>query len=272
MRNSETFKDIQHALKRRFPDFAVENQDLELDLASLEMLLGLASRQTHRKFQAVDPGIGLVRLLCTCALSAPSKGGLQQSDILIVRNVEKRRAIAGLIPSQPWISTAPVFLIFLANGKRVSEFSKSHHTAFQDDLLDAFFNPIVDTGVLLANFMRAADAVGLGTCPISAICIHAHPVSQLFELPEKVIPVAGLCVGWPEDEGTIQSRLPLAVSLHEDKFEGKLEDKFKDNARSRKSDRSKHFAGWTAEKAQRVASSQATDFGSFVRSKGFDFR
>jgi nitroreductase/FMN reductase [NAD(P)H] len=57
-----------------------------------------------------------MRLLCACALSAPSKSDLQQADILVVRDKEKIHAIAGLLPEMPWIGETPVFLVFLANG------------------------------------------------------------------------------------------------------------------------------------------------------------
>ena len=39
---------------------------------------------------------------------------------------------------------------------------------------------------------RAADAVGLGTCPISVIRDHSAKVSEMLKLPQRVIPVAGM--------------------------------------------------------------------------------
>ena len=60
---------------------------------------------------------------------------------------------------------------------------------------------------ILATFLRAAHAVGLGCCPISVIRDHAARVSELLGLPEKVVPYAGLCVGWPATEGRISARL-----------------------------------------------------------------
>ncbi len=73
---------------------------------------------------------------------------------------------------------------------------------FPNDHLDQFFNAAVDAGILLASFIRAADAVGLGTCPISVIRDHSARVSEMLGLPQRVIPVAGMCVGWPSEAGT----------------------------------------------------------------------
>ena len=129
--------------------------------------------QVHRRYldKPVDPA--LLRLLCACALSAPSKSDLQQADIVIL-NKPEQNAIADLIPDQPFIRTAPAFLVFLANGRRLPEISKMRGKPFPNDHLDQFFNAAVDAGIVLATFLAAADAVGLGTCPISVIRDHSR--------------------------------------------------------------------------------------------------
>src|SRR5262249_44750694 len=152
-------------------------------------------RRVHRRYtgRAVEPE--LLRLLCACALSAPSKSDLQQADIVIANKADQN-TIADLIPDQPFIRTAPAFLAFLANGRRLAEISKMRGKPFPNDHLDQFFNASVDAGIVLATFIAAADAVGLGTCPISVIRDHSPRVSEMLKLPQRVIPVAGMCVGW----------------------------------------------------------------------------
>ena len=63
---------------------------------------------------------------------------------------------------------------------------------FPNDHLDLFFNATVDAAIVLATFVRAAEAVGLGCCPISVIRDHAPTISDMLALPDKVIPVAGM--------------------------------------------------------------------------------
>ena len=81
--------------------------------------------------------------------------------------------------------------MFLANGRRLPEISKMRGKPFPNDHLDQFFNAAVDAGIVLATFIAAADAVGLGTCPISVIRDHSAKVSEMLKLPQRVIPVAG---------------------------------------------------------------------------------
>src|SRR5947209_10196363 len=196
---------IRDALLERFG----ENMSGDASLPGLDELARIAAHRTHRRYSdnVVEPT--LLRLLCACALSAPSKSDLQQCDILVVADAASRRAIGDLIPDMPWVATAPVFLVFLANGRRLKSIAELRGKPFPNDHLDQFFNAAVDAGIVLATFIRAAEAVGLGCCPISVIRDHAEKISGMLELPDRVIPVSGMCVGWPAEAGHISPRLSL---------------------------------------------------------------
>jgi nitroreductase/FMN reductase [NAD(P)H] len=269
---------IRAALSERFgEDFAIDPQ-----LAGLPELASIAAHRVQRRYDARPIAPTLLRLLCACALSAPSKSDLQQADILIVRDAAKRDAISALLPEMPWTRQAPEFLVFLANGRRVPALFKMRDRPYPNDHLDLFFNASVDAGLVLMNFVRAAEAAGLGCCPISVIRDHAAKVSALLELPDKVIPVAGLCVGWPAEEGGISPRLPLSLTVHEDRFdEGDLAaqvDSYDRRRHARRPYRNQRdvarfgqaeFYGWSEDKARQYAVPQRSDFGAFVRGKGF---
>jgi FMN reductase [NAD(P)H] len=269
---------IENALAERFGETcAVDPQ-----LPGLDELARIAGHRVHRRFlpRPVEPG--LLRLLCACALSAPSKSDLQQADILVVRDKAKQRAITALIPDMPWIEQAPAFLVFLANGSRLPEIARLRGKPFPNDHLDLFFNAVVDSAIVLTTFMRAAAAVGLGCCPISAVRDRADVVSDLLELPERVIPVAGLCVGWPAEAGHVTSRLGLETTLHQDRYgTGDLAqqvdryDRRRDARWAYRHQRSPErwgkadFYGWSEDKARQYAEPLRADFGAFVRAKGF---
>src|SRR4029077_12800074 len=119
---------------------------------------------------------------CACALSAPSKSDLQQADILIVRDRAKIQAIGALLPEMPWLRETPVFLAFLANGRRLPQISQMRGKPFPNDHLDLMFNATVDAAIVMTTFLRAAEAVGLGCCPISVIRDHAATVSEMLAL------------------------------------------------------------------------------------------
>jgi nitroreductase/FMN reductase [NAD(P)H] len=275
-------KNIPQAIEDVLAERFGERLRVDPDLPGLDELHRIAGHRVHRRYLAkpVDPD--LLRLLCACALSAPSKSDLQQADILIVRNQAKRRTIEALLPEMPWLAEAAVFLVFLASGRRLPELSRLRGKPFPNNHLDQFFNAVSDASIVLATFLRAATAVGLGCCPISVIRDHAATVSTLLELPPRVVPLAGMSVGWPAQPGAITPRLGPACTLHEDRYDDRDLAQYIDDydrrraavrpyARQRAPERwgTASFYGWSEDKARQYADSQRADFGTFVRGKGF---
>jgi nitroreductase len=269
---------IEASLAERFG----ERLPVDPTLAGLDELARIAGHRVHRDFldRPVEPA--LLRLLCACALSAPSKSDLQQADILVLDDRELRQAIIALMPDMPWLVQAPVLLVFLADGSRTPQLARLRGKPFPNDHLDLLFNAAVDSAIVMTTFMRAAAAVGLGCCPLSAIRDEADQVSALLELPRRVIPVAGLAAGWPAKPGRITPRLGLETTLHQDRYRQDDLDRQVDAydrrraaalpyRRQRAVERfgEAQFYGWSEDKARQYAEPLRADFGRFVRAKGF---
>jgi nitroreductase len=269
---------IHQALAERF------GEDIKIDeaLTGLEALARIAGHRSHRRFlpRPIEPE--LLRLLCACALSAPSKSDLQQADIVIVREPAIRQTIVDTIPEMPWIMDAPVFLVFVGNGARLPMMSRRRDKPFPNDHLDAFFNAAVDGAIVMTTFIQAATSVGLGTCPISAIRDYPRIVAKALNLPPRTVPIAGLCVGWPEQAGEITPRLSLSTTVIENHYgerdviaEIEAYDRrraaLRPYRRQRRIERwgEASFYGWSQDKARQYAEPTRTDFGAFVREQGF---
>jgi nitroreductase/FMN reductase [NAD(P)H] len=278
MANDKIVDSIRTALFERFGEtFAID-----AGLPGLDDLAKIAGHRSHRRFTSRAIAPELLRLLCACALSAPSKSDLQQCDIVVVNDMAIRKAIVATIPDMPWILDAPAFLVFTANGARLPTLCKMRGKPFPNDHLDQFFNAAVDAGIVLATFIQAAAAIGLGCCPISAIRDHPQVVSDALNLPQRVIPVAGLCVGWPAQSGEITPRLSLDTTLVEDRYSdhnlaGEIDGYDRRRAALRPYRRQRNVErwgetqpyGWSEDKARQYGEPTRTDFGAFVHRKGF---
>lgn len=248
-----------------------------------DSLARMLEHRSHRRYAPRPVDAGLLRLLFACALSAPSKSDLQQADIVDVGGGAARVAIAELVPDNPWVRAAPVFLVFCGNNRRIRQVSAMRGKTFANDHLDAFMNAAVDAGIVLSSFIHAAEAAGLGCCPISAVRNHAQTVSDLLGLPDWVFPVAGLCVGYPAEEGQITARLPLEVTVHAGRFDetGIAEkiDAYDRRRHARQPYKKQRDAarfgtaelyGWSEDKARQYAKPERADFGAFIRAKKFN--
>jgi len=272
---------LEAALEQRFG----ERLAVPTGTPGIEELTRMAEHCSHRKWtpRPVEPE--LMRALFACALSAPSKSDLQQTDIVEIADQKLRGAIVDLIDDMPWIMEAPVFLVFCGNNRRLRLFSESRGKPFPNDHLDQFFNAACDAAIIMANFIRAAEAVGLGCCPISHVRNHADRVSELLGLPKWVFPFAGLCVGYPERGNRITPRLPLGVTVHTDRYDesrlaelvGQYDQRRNTVQPYGKQRDAKRFGtienyGWSEDKARQYAVSERENFGAFVRAQGFDLR
>ena len=248
----------------------------------VDVLADMANRRVVRRYadKPIDPA--LLETLCAVALSAPSKSDLQQADIVIVGEPAIRKTIVDTIPEMPWIMDAPVFLVFVGNGARLPMMSKRRDKPFPNDHLDAFFNAAVDGAIVMTTFIQAATAVGLGICPISSVRDYPRIVAKALNLPPRTVPIAGLCVGWPEQPGEITPRLSLSTTVIENRYGerdliGEIEAYDRRRAALRPYRRQRRverwgeasFYGWSQDKARQYAEPTRTDFGAFVREQGF---
>lgn len=246
-------------------------------------LLPMIERGSCRSFQKKAVGPEQLKLLCAAALASPTKSDLQQRDIIVLQDPAIKAEIVKLLSGQSWISDVPCLLVFCGNNRRQRRIHELRNHPFANDHLDAFFNAAVDAGVALSAFVTAAEALGLGCCPISAIRNAPDTVSELLGLPQHVFPVAGLGVGHPAaDAVRISPRLPLSATVHHDRYdETTVDDQITayDERRNSLQPYAEQRAvdtfgiadsyGWSEDKARQYGLSERQDFGRFIKAKGF---
>lgn len=271
--STDTRAALAQALQDRY-GHAVHIPD---DISGLEALLRQASRSTHRSWSRQPVPPDLVTLLAACAFAAPSKSFLQQADLIDVRDLQRRAALHALVPQMPWMADAPALLVFCANGRRFKRLFDRRDMAFANDHLDSFFNAVVDASILMQAFLDAAEAIGLVACPISMIRNQPEQLAQILELPERVVPVVGLCLGYPDQPRQPVPRLGLAATLHRDGMahcdDDTLIDDFDQRLAARKAvlpAGSATPSTWSDERVRQYAMPQRADWGAFVRRQGFE--
>ena len=259
--------------------------DAGRDMPAEGELAHILSHRSHRRYTQDPVPDDLLEVLLAAAFSAPAKSDLQQSGVLIVRDAEKRRKIEALMPAMPWIADAPVFMVFLADNRRIRKVSEMRGKPFANDHLDSVLNAAVDAGLVLMNFIRAAEAAGLGCCPISVVRNHIEAVSELLELPDHVFPICGFCLGWPVGEGHISLRLPPSVFVHTDRYDdSRLEQEVAEydarrSARFQIPDEKQRLVdeyglaeeyGWSEDKARQVSKPERKQLAKYLKRKGFN--
>lgn len=271
--------DVQEALAARFSDAP----DVTREAAQTELLRSMAARGSCRAFTSDPVPMETLDMLCAIALSAPSKSDLQQRDIIQLRSAEARAELAALVQGQPWVAAAPMLLVFCGNNRRQRLMHDWHGVPFANDHMDAHFNATADAAIALGAFVTAAEALGLGCCPLSAVRNEAQAVSDLLHLPQHVFPFAGLAVGVPAASPRLTKRLPLSVTCHVDRYrEEDLQSAVQAYDQDRRSAHpyakqrlverfgEKEDYGWSDDKVRQYSVPERADFGAYMRRRGFN--
>lgn len=270
-------------LRARFDDVAIGDAAALPELPWLRQVL---LRRTHRRYAERPVAPALLRLLLAAAFSASSKSDFQQASAILVEDRGRRDRLAALVPDMPWIGTAPVFLVVCGDARRLERLGEARGHPADNGRLEGFFNAAVDAALVLQTLILAAETAGLGCCPISVLRNHAAAVAEILELPDKVFPVAGLCLGYPAVEGHISLRLPLEVTVHTDRYDdaqmlARIDDYDRrrrlrytiPKAQQRAPERFGFapFYGWSEDKARQATEPEGAGFPAYLRARGFRF-
>ena len=240
-------------------------------------------RRTQRRYTDRAVPDSLVRLLLAAAFSASSKSDFQQASCLWLKDRARRDRLAALFPDMPWIGAAPVFLVFLGDSRRLERLGALRGHPQDNGALEGFFNAAIDAGLALQSCILAAETLGLGTCPISVLRNRIAEIGEILALPDKVFPVAGLCLGYPAQSGFISMRLPLDATVHIDRYDDsglvKAVDSYdhRRDARHSIADRQRaperfgtaEFYGWSEDKARQAMTPEGEGFASWLKARGF---
>lgn len=140
---------------------------------------------------------------------------LQAVSIIRVTDTSVRKKIMKLSGNQNYIEEASEFWIFC------SDFNRNHKIAPNVDLTYVEFLQIgaVDVGLMAQNTLTAAESLGLGGVFIGGIRLNIEEVTALLDLPEYVVPLMGVCIGYPATEKPqLKPRLPQNIVMHNNKY------------------------------------------------------
>lgn len=248
-------------------------------------IAALLDRRVVRRYTDQDIPDALLDGLLAAAQSAPAKSDLQQYSVVVMRDKPRIKQIADWIGTMDWIATAPVFLVWCGDMRRGQRLCDLHKMPHANNNIDTFLNTAVDCTLAMAQFMTAADAVGLGSCPISYVRSHIERVSPLLGLPDGVYPVAGLSVGWPVFRRPTSMRLPPSIVVHRERYDdANLETEiaaYDDLRRARDPVAGsglknndvyppREGVGWSENVARQLSVPERFGFRAYLKTKGFD--
>ena len=85
-------------------------------------------------------------------------------------------------------------------------------------------NAAIDALLFTQTLCNLMDEEGLGYCYLGTTVYQPQQIIDLLHLPQLVMPVATLTVGWPAEQPPLSDRLPLESFVHQERYNDYLAD------------------------------------------------
>ena len=178
----------------------------------------LKAHRSIRKFSDRPVPQDTVKELIRAGQCASTSSFIQACTVIQVSDEAVRRQLCEIAAGQPYVHESPVFLVFCADMRRHQLACAMHDAAMLSGYTEQFLTASIDCALFAQNVLIAAESLGLGGCYIGAIRNCIGDADGLLELPDKVYPVFGMCLGYPAQNPEAKPRLPLALVLKQHRY------------------------------------------------------
>ncbi|MBO0481043.1 nitroreductase family protein [Candidatus Enterococcus courvalinii] len=161
--------------------------------------------------------------ILACSQMAPTSSYLQAYTIIEVTDPAKRDELATISGGQEWLKKAPLTLLFCADLHRSEKFlTVTDPKVFQNTEL--YTVAVVDATLAAQKALIAAQSLGLGGVIVGGVRNEMDQLADLFNLPERVMPLFVLCLGYPAEQLPVKPRLPQQFIVGTDAYPDKETD------------------------------------------------
>ncbi|MDP6417240.1 MAG: nitroreductase family protein, partial [Gammaproteobacteria bacterium] len=188
----------------------------------LSLWEAIQSRRSIRRYASDDVPDKLIGQILEAARLAPSGGNSQPWRFIVVRDEKDRKEICRLRSGQRFVEEAPVTIVCFADLNRYSQEAKKNkwnelvESGIASELSGTMatrecwekralspamprdqmiLTAISNSFIAIEHLLLMAAALGLGACWLGAS--EDARLNQLFNLPDNLISVAVITVGYP---------------------------------------------------------------------------
>ncbi|MBI4863929.1 MAG: nitroreductase family protein [Candidatus Riflebacteria bacterium] len=151
----------------------------------MDLLEGIHTRRSVRVYKNAPVDEAKVNDCLAAAMAAPSAGNQQPWQFVVIADRTKLDAIPGFHPYAAMVKKAPLAIVVCG------DLSREKYKGFW----------VQDCSAATQNLLLAAHAMGLGAvwCGLYPDESRVDGMRKLLGLPETVVPLALIPIGWPSE-------------------------------------------------------------------------
>ena len=167
----------------------------------MDAIDAILTRRSIRKFTNEPVTDEQVETLLKAAMYAPSAGNQQPWHFIVVQDRAILDSVPDIHPYTMMIKQAPLAVIVCGD--------------LQKEMYEGYW--VQDCSAATENLLLAAHAMGLGAvwCGIFPRGERVEGIIKMFNLPDKVLPLCVIPIGWPaEEKGDPERMDPSRIHLN----------------------------------------------------------
>lgn len=179
-----------------------------------EVIRQLNERKSTRVFEDRAIPADVKEAILNAAVQAPTAGCQQLYTILDITDPALKEQLSESCDHQPFIATAPMVLIFLADCRKWYQAFRTGGCEPRNPGVGDLLLAVSDTNIAAQNAVVAAESFGVGSCYIGDIMENAEIHQKMLHLPRYVFPAAMLVFGYPTQQQKEREKPVRAAMKH----------------------------------------------------------
>ncbi|NMM94867.1 nitroreductase family protein [Bifidobacterium oedipodis] len=182
----------------------------------------LLNRRSIRAFKNESIDADTIDALESVAQHAASSQYLNDWSAIRIKDQALKDRMAA-IGGQPYIATAPLLYVFVADEHRNAMIAEAKGVSTQPEeygLASSYrFTQAHNDAVLALHAMEtAAYSLGLGCVILGSLLNDVDGLVEALHLPQYTYPVLGLAIGKPDQDPAVKPRMPRALQFFDNTY------------------------------------------------------
>ncbi len=178
----------------------------------MEVFDCIRTRRSIRKYKdKAVPWDNIIEIL-QAGQYAPFAGNVFNCKFIVVKNEDKRRAIAEACTQQFWMQDAPIHIVMVAEPEKMERYYGTRGVRLYT---------IQGIAAAIQNMLLTAHSLGLGTCWVGAF--DEEEIRRLCNLPEHVNVQAIITIGYADETPVMPPKYRIEHTMFFEKWWGRIE-------------------------------------------------
>jgi len=184
----------------------------------MDTIQTIQNHRSIRKYKSTPIPEPILKTILEAAVRGSNTGNMQIYSIVVTQDEAVKKQLAPAHFNQKMVLEAPVLLTFCADFNRFNKWCEFRNANPGYDNIQAFTWATVDAVIAAQNAVVAAENFGLGICYLGTTTYNADKIIEVLKLPNGVVPITTITVGFPDETPSLTDRLPLEAVVHSEVY------------------------------------------------------